>query len=226
MSDRTCVRCHERPAADGIEWCRGCLHRIERDLGDLPALAEDLEQTMARVSGARLGRRRGGETALPYAERAADALHQMRSYLAGWCRLLDDELGRPLPADTIVGMAAHLQRWLGDLARHPAAAEFADELMDVYGRATVAIDLPRDRTRVTVGPCPETCDDGTRCPGEVVARFPRDDAERPSMRCGACGAEWWAEQWSGVGERILRRMGRVLPLDAEATRRLLRMVGA
>ena len=46
---RTCTRCLDRPAADGLGWCRGCRHRIDRDLGDLPALAVDLADTMARV---------------------------------------------------------------------------------------------------------------------------------------------------------------------------------
>ena len=77
---RTCTRCLDRPAADGLGWCRGCRHRIDRDLGDLPALAVDLADTMARVSGARTGdHRRSADTPLPYAERAAEALHGKRN---------------------------------------------------------------------------------------------------------------------------------------------------
>ena len=60
---RTCTRCLDRPAADGLGWCRGCRHRIDRDLGDLPALAVDLADTMARVSGAKTGDHRNGNAA-------------------------------------------------------------------------------------------------------------------------------------------------------------------
>ena len=77
---RTCTRCLDRPAADGLGWCRGCRHRIDRDLGDLPALAVDLADTMARVSGAKtVDHRRSADTPLPYAEQAAEALHRERA---------------------------------------------------------------------------------------------------------------------------------------------------
>lgn len=227
-SEPTCSRCRTQPAAAGISWCRGCRHRVDCDLGDMPALEADLADTMARMAAALtdVEVRPGGEAPLPYAEMAADALHSIRAFLVGWCRLLHEERGAALPIDTIPAMARHLQRWLGELALHPAAGEFADELRDVTAAGSVAIDLPRDRTRVYVGPCPTTCQDGTPCPGEAWAHFPTDPAARPSIRCRACGGQWWSESWSSVGALVLRRMGRTMPLDAAATRRFMATLGA
>ena len=214
----TCTRC-DRPPMTGLAWCNGCRRRIEADLGDLPAHAADLEVTLARDTASRLGGRPGADKPLPYSTAAADALHRMRAFLVGWCRLLHEEQGVALPRDTIQSMGLHLLAWIGTLARHEAAAEFADELHDVVAAVVGAIDLPQDRTRVFVGPCPEDCE------GEVWASFPRDEGKRPVMRCRACGAEWLPEQWSHAGERILRRMGRAMPLDPEAVRNFLRLVG-
>ena len=215
---RTCTRCLDRPAADGLGWCRGCRHRIDRDLGDLPALAVDLADTMARVSGARTGdHRRSADTPLPYAERAAEALHGMRAYLVAWCRLLYEEVAAPLPADTITAMAVHLMRWLAELDRHPASGEFAGELREVYASAAVAIDLPRDRTRVFVGPCPTTCEDGRPCPGEVWAHFPVGEEVRPECRCRVCESTWPPESWASLGRRLGKPgSGWVTPGEAAA----------
>ena len=223
MTEQTCSRCHDRPAATGIEWCRGCRRRIDQDLGDLPALADDLADTMARLTAAKTGQRPGGEKPLPYSERAAEALHALRGFLVSWCRLLADEQGANLPADTIGAMTGYLQRWLPWLAKHPAAGELADELRDVYATATVAVDLPNHR-RVFVGPCPTRTEQG-QCPGELWAFFPLDEGKRPTCKCQAprglndlvCGLEWLPESWASLGRTIGRPgSGWVTPAEAAA----------
>jgi hypothetical protein len=141
--------------------------------------------------------------ATPYAKAAAACLHDLRSTLVSWSRLLHEERGIGLPRNTVPFMADHLRRNMNIIASHEAAGEFVAEMTNLVKRIIVVIDAPANRSKFAVGPCPERLETGA-CPGTVVAIIPADEQVRPTMRCGHCKFEWHAEQWSSVGERILK----------------------
>ena len=147
--------------------------------------------------------------ALPPARVAADALHSQRSLLVSWCRLLVEEgMARRYPADTIPAMACFIEAHLKELRKHECAGELVTELKALNRQIMKAVDVPAHRQKVHVGPCPQVLDIGgaqVDCEGQVYALFPRDEEERPVMRCGMCRAEWTAEHWNRVGELITRR---------------------
>lgn len=204
---RTCAACPE-PIRDGM-LCKGCIKRTRIKLADqeanrqelLTALARDTRMTAPNDGG------RSAEVPLPHDPRAGDALHHQRAILVGWCRLLHDEQQAPYPTDTIAAMACHIEAWLDRLALHEAAGELVTELRDLEQRILRTIDQPENRTRITVGPCILELDDGSPCPGEVEAIIPRDEGKRPVMVCRYCKAEWLPEQWSRIGQLIMRRKG-------------------
>lgn len=216
-----------RPAPDAT-LCRTCTKQLKRDLIDLPALADDLDVTLTRqdrVTPANDGGR-SAETPLPLSLHASDALAAIRATLTSWCLLTCDEMGAHPPRDKIPNLALHLLGWLGDLVKHPAAGDLADEIRKLHLRGHAVLQ-PKDRARITVGPCPMVIDPdtdqesatgvGDPCPGQVTAIIPADSDDPPVMRCGACRHEWDSSQWLRAGMRIVGRQEAI-----ERQRRLAR----
>ena len=206
MTTRECENGCGRPAAKGWGICRGCHRRTAMHLSDLAEdLTAELELTLtgqSRMGPDRVGRR-SSVTALPFDVRASAVLTDVHAKLVGWCLLLRDEAGAGLPADSIHAMSLHLLGWLDWLAKHPAVDEFVAEVDESVGAIERAIDLPPVTSRVFVGPCPDATEGHEPCPGELWARFPRDEANRPTISCTCCDAEYTADQWARLGERVL-----------------------
>lgn len=144
--------------------CRACSAGLLRALADVPSL--DIHLDLALTRQARLGTPgggRGGETALPWDQRARDARDVLRSALVGWVRALqadaDEERSGPVcracehpscawidathaPADTLPALARWLTRHRRALLAHPAVEEAVDELVDAMRQARRAIDRP------------------------------------------------------------------------------------
>lgn len=200
MTSHTCPRC-DKPVRDQATICHRCATRLERDLGDVPAVAADLEAVLARQTrtGDTLGRP-SAETPVPYHGRASEVLGTLRAVLVGWVRDLHRDRDREgpacracrhascralrateWPADTLPAMAG----WLLDrgpaLRRHPAADDLAAEVHDAMAAALVVADRPPER--LYAGPC-----DGDGCPGSVYG-----DLGSPTVACDACGAEYDTE---------------------------------
>lgn len=202
---RTCAACPE-PVQDQFQICKGCVRRTRNKLADqenlrqelLTALARDTRMTAPNDGG------RSAEHPLPYDPRAGDLLAHQRAVLTAWCRLLADDLGAPLPADTVAAMACHIEAWLDRIALHEAAGDLVAEIRDLEHRVMRLLDYP-DWRKFTVGRCIETDAAGEACPGEVQALLPTDESKRPVMRCRACGTEWHTEQWLRVGQLITRQ---------------------
>lgn len=148
--------------------------------------------------------------ALPPARPAADAMHSQRSLLVSWSRLLvEEDIASGYPADTIPAMACFIEAALPRLRMHECAGELVVEMKALNGQIMKAIDTPQNRQRVHVGPCPQsyTIDvEPEPCEGQVDAIFPRDEEQRPVLRCGTCRTEWTAEHWEKVGKQIMARM--------------------
>ena len=215
---RECEAGCGRPVAKGWGICRGCHRRTAMHLSDLAEdLTAELELTLtgqSRIGPDRVGGR-SSTVRLPFDERASSVLTDVHAKLVGWCLLLRDEAGAGLPADSIHSMALHLLGWLDWLAKHQAVSEFVGEVAEVVGDIERAVDLPPVTSRVFVGACPESPDKAP-CPGELWARFPRDEANRPTITCTCCDAAYEPQQWARLGERVIR-----VKRDARAAERLL-----
>lgn len=234
MSTPTCSACADRKVQhDQDTICLSCLRKTRTRLQRLPGLIADLETSLAGM--AVLAEKNDGgksaETALAYTEAAGDALRDIRQMLIGWCRLLHEEKRVPLPADRLTSMAAHLAANAEKLVAHPAAAEWVGEVEQTVRDATTVIDLPLNRLRVKVGPCPENQENEEGdylgpCPGKVTATIPTDEHIRPTMMCGYCETVWMPEQWNATGHKILQRQGQARPMDLAAAERLLKRLAS
>lgn len=213
--------------------CLPCLRLTRSRLHRLPGLIDDLETSLARMA-VLVERSDGGksaEIALAYTEAAGDSLRDIRQMLIGWNRLMHEELHVTLPKDSLIGMVAHLSVHAAKLVPHPAADEWVAEVRQTINDATTVIDLPINRLRIKVGPCPEDkeSEDGDYlgpCPGVVIATIPTDETVRPTMACTNCATIWYPEQWNATGHKILQRQGKPRPIDLAAAENLLRRIAS
>jgi hypothetical protein len=148
-----------RPVEDAL-CCQACADRLARWLGDIPALADDLDTTLARLSrqGDRVGSR-SAETPLPWDQRASAAAYNLRSMLVGNVRMLAGEetlLGPACPAcshetcsairtarwpaDEVPAMALWLLARVEWIRHHPSVDEVLDEVGYAVGEARRVID--------------------------------------------------------------------------------------
>ncbi|MGH3504650.1 MAG: hypothetical protein ACRDQA_27705, partial [Nocardioidaceae bacterium] len=112
---QTCQRC-DRPVKDA-HICTLCGRDLERALGNVPAIAADLEVAVAklyRFTAANDGGR-SAETPLPVNMAASIAASHLRATLVAWTRLVHDETGTDWPADNLPAISRYLLRhaaWL------------------------------------------------------------------------------------------------------------------
>lgn len=179
-----CTRC-TAPAGDYV-LCSTCGIALRIDLGDVPALIDDLNITLARWD--RIGDtsiHRGGEHPLPFRPHASEALWVLHSTLTSWATELTG--GTLHPRDTPT-----LARWLyGQLDRirlHHDAATIADELTYAIREARRAVDRPNDH-RLFLGRCGAD-HESKPCPEELHGL-----PWQHTVQCPTCGTEW------GIRER-------------------------
>lgn len=124
--------------------CKICVQQLSRDLGDVPALIDDLHITLTRqdVLGGSSGRR-AAETSLPWKDAASEALYILINTVMSWTRELQDPDSAPFPDAPIAGA-----RWLllnvRHAATHPDAGALVDEIASAVGKAYDVIDRPPD----------------------------------------------------------------------------------
>lgn len=162
------------PAPEGAFVCKICVQAVTADLASVPALIDDLHTTMTRQDriGA-TGGRRGGETALPWKETAAETLWVLINTVVTWAREIDTE---PVP-DAPIGAARWLLAHVQDIARHPSAGQVVDEVAAAVRRAYEVIDRPPDL--LLAGQC------GERDCNEYLYA----GVSATATRCRGCGAE-------------------------------------
>ena len=207
----TCDVC-TRTAKDSP--CHACWKTAVRRLAELPAWWRELEVTFTRQArleipeghADRVGKLDDPTTwHRPYHGGAAKVAHHVRAGLVAWVKLAAEDLGAPLPADTVPAMALHLTGWATALRRHEAAPELCHEVAEWTQRMTSVVDHPLTRARIHVGPCPRHDSDGDPCGGEVWAVFPfRADEGSPMMGCDSGAAEhfWEPIEWTRAGREI------------------------
>lgn len=147
--------------------CNHHADQLERDLGDLPALAGELVTTLTRqtATGGRNGGR-GSERPLPYDQGASEALDVLRGTLEAWGR----EIGvRGTPAALLAGLDA--------LLAHPDAGQAVEEIAAARRNALRAVDHHRELLYAG------TCDVGG-CTAQIYAQ-----PDRATVRCRACGTD-------------------------------------
>jgi hypothetical protein len=129
------------------------------------------------------------------------------------------------PDPSVAVMGGYLTANLSVLRRKTEAGQMLRDLRALDADVFTLIDLPAHRSRMHVGPCPNTWavdNDETHlehCPGQVDAYVPADETAPAYMRCDACGAEWPARYWPDVGASIIARAE-----ELEQQRTLARMV--
>lgn len=200
-----CVTC-TKPTSEYL--CPGCGDHLARDLADVPDLCAELDTTRYRLDHvtARAAVGRDAEKPLAWKEPAADAAWVLADTLGTWARDLAHVRHVPLDPRTVADVAGWLEHRIDWLRAHPDAAQAHDEISNAVRNTRRAIDLPANRARFHVGPCPEHVDE-QRCPGEVWAYIPTRDDEDAMLRCQHDEQHAWGTvQWLRAGRRILTLM--------------------
>lgn len=157
----------EYPTLEGQFVCKICVQTLSRDLGDIPALIDDLHTTLSRqdVLGASSGRR-AAETGLPWKEAASEALWVLIDTIMSAVREFH-EPGQPFPDAPVLG-ARWLLTHVQDVASHPDAGRVVDEVASAVLKAYESIDRPPDL--LLAGRCGVSRGDGEECPEYLYAR--------------------------------------------------------
>jgi hypothetical protein len=212
MNEPCQVEWCDRPVVEG-HICMACTTRLERALGDVPALWDELDIVLTRQAryNATEGRP-GAETALAFNQRASDTGTALRNILNTWCRLIGDERGRQLPHDdhpaTVAKWLLHHVPWI---RHHRAGADCVEEILSVVNDTRRLVDRPAPR--VYAGPC-------TECGGGMYAK-----PDAAVVWCRACGLEhsptdMWLWMWQESQDKLvtareavilLGRMGYQIP---------------
>lgn len=209
MSKRKCQRC-ERDQTDTATICHACTRDLKHALARTASLWPHLEEAIGKhtTMGPRASNKptKASEQPLPVNLHASQVADHAKAVLAGWCRALSEDNRLTPPPDTVPAMCGWLQGHMGTLRRHEAAAEACDEITHMTGRVSRTVDLPEEKTRIFVGPCVTTDEDGDPCPGEIHAIIPAQGATgSPRMECRECRNTWPAIQWARTGDLIRRR---------------------
>jgi|SRR5690625_256161 len=163
-----------RPTRDVLLLCVQCQWEIERDLGDIPALIDELTTTVTRQAriGAQNGQSRSAVTPLPFDVRASGAMDHVSLVLHGWTRVIVEDHDQEPPPDTLRAMSRFLLSRVDLIARHEAAGDIHDEITDAVRDGWRAVDRPS--TRLFAGVClVDDCDEPLRArPGatDVMCR--------------------------------------------------------
>jgi hypothetical protein len=178
----------DRPVGDGYS-CTTCMGKLERALGDVGALWEQLDIVLTRQARYSDAQGRGGDKALPFNPEASEIGWVLRNTLTTWCRLIAEERGWNLPQDEpakIAGWILHHMTWLrGQEAGHLAI----EEITAAVNAVRRAVDRPAER--LYAGPCKE-------CKADLYGKL-----GSTSLKCKACSFENSVEErlewmWSQV----------------------------
>jgi hypothetical protein len=178
--------------AEGL-LCATDTDRLERDLGDVPALVAELDVTISRMDRVPSG---GGaprhadpdeepglasiaHTRTPIGWGAVRARDDLTNVLTTWARDVTQWKPHPYTASPVRTAAKLLLTYISEIRRHPAANELVDEITDAIRQARRAVDRPADR--VYLGQCFYEENDQT-CYEELYA-----NPGASEVRCKVCG---------------------------------------
>lgn len=181
-----------KPTRDNYVLCDDCTDTLERTLGDVAGVVEEVEVTMTRQRSAPIvSGPPSATTGLPWHDKAAVALRNLHNLLVLWVRLCDEEgVGTgptDLPADKPAALAGWLLHRVHGLARHDAAVEALDEITDAVAECEHIVFWKR-KNRNYLGTCGQRVEDEDgvtlldACPGDVYA-----DEGAQVGTCQECG---------------------------------------
>ena len=189
--DQRCRGCLPKPAADELLVCRQCRLRTTGRIEKLPDLYVDLlTPTRAPAGGGTQPGDQGddapatlAETTSPASDGALGARAQIRAVMVSWVKVLDEDFAKPVPADTIEALIAHVDWWsLTLLADAEHAGQFVAEIDELYREATRQA-YPSAPLGQALGVCP-TC-----------ATTVRSATTWGRIECRGCGAVRTVDQW-------------------------------
>lgn len=176
MSNDPCmVDWCDRPVGDGYV-CQRCADRLERALGDIPALWEELDTVLTKQARYAAAEFRRGEQALPFNAAASELGWVLRNTLATWCRLIGEERGKELPEDNPPAIARWMLNHVGWLRHHRAGHEAVEEITSAVNAIRKAVDRPAER--IYAGPCAD-------CGQDMYAK-----PDASTVECRPCGVEY------------------------------------
>jgi len=168
-----------RPTRDDAYVCDTCYAALNRALGDVAWLDEELDTTITRQKAAVIsGTARSAETSLPWHERAAIARRDLHSLLVLWVRFAREEQVRGVPEWEAQDRLPSLSRWLLHVTRGLTLLDIGPDAVDEITNAVAECERVvfwKRRSRVYLGPCGQRVEDEDglvileRCAGEVYA---------------------------------------------------------
>jgi hypothetical protein len=188
----TCPVC-DAPQDQGL-LCHACTTRLERDLGDVPAIVAELDIALSKQ--ARIGNASGpgglARERTPLNWSSSDPRWVLGNVLVTWARDVSGETWLPTEAEAMVrgGATNSAARLLLSeviaIRRHPAVVELVDQVSDAIALARRTVDRPADRQYL--GTClMENPDDEGRmvtCLEEIWARPGASE-----VQCKVCASE-------------------------------------
>jgi hypothetical protein len=166
-----------RPTPDQAYVCQGHADGLERALGDVGALWEELDTVLTKQARYAAAEFRRGEQALPFNPIASELGWVLRNTLSTWCRLISEERGRVLPdTDTPAAVAGWLLAHVVWLRHHRAGHEAVEEITSAVRAIRRAVDRPPER--IYAGPCKD-------CGGDMYAK-----PDAVSVDCRPCGLSY------------------------------------
>lgn len=196
-----------REIRDAARICRPCTDRFGSHLADLAHLHTRLAGALRPWITVKTTTGGGGRPDLIRLD-VVEHRAEIHNWLGTEVRMWHDDLALVgWPTDTPAAMAAWLRVHVGR-ARHKEWVDTSAEAAQALrGRARALCDLPRERARIVLGPCPEHGIDQRRqpvpCPGTVHAHVPADHDQPLLARCDTCTTEWDAQRWHRLGRRML-----------------------
>lgn len=191
-----CLACG-RPVADQARLCSrpprgpqdrgGCAEHLERELSEVPALAEEVQTTrlrQSRTGGAPIGGGHTSERPLPWDDRPVQAAHACRQALADWTMLVVAQRGARMPAGTLTGMSRFLAAHLEWLRHRDEAADAKQQIEQAVRRLRASVD--RRAELQFVGPCRSVDYDEHGQPVEDCEPCPADVYVRAGARVAVC----------------------------------------
>lgn len=165
----------DRPVGDGYV-CQRCADRLERALGDVPALWEELDTVLTKQARYAAAEARRGERSLPFNPEASEIGWVLRNTLSTWCRLIAEERGKPLPEDNPPAIAKWLLNHTTWLRHREFGHQAVEEITSVVGQVRKMVDRPAER--IYAGPCKDCGKD----------MYGKPDAS--SVDCRPCGLSY------------------------------------
>ena len=151
MTAADCAQCGRR-LPDTAVICATCRDALDRDLGDIAALWDDLQLAITRQTrmGGDSEGRRSAEKPLPFDPVASEVAWVVANTISTWVRHVVESKPCDAPVTPLgATQTGHCAGWLLGatqwLSYRPEAAEAFDELHDAHRALVRAIDRPADQ---------------------------------------------------------------------------------